>query len=49
MGAALLLAADFASERVFGPTQLPVGVMTGVGGGLYLIWLLRREWRGASA
>jgi iron complex transport system permease protein len=49
MGAALLLGADFASERVFGPTRLPVGVMTGVGGGLYLIWLLRREWRGASA
>jgi iron complex transport system permease protein len=49
MGAALLLAADFASERVFGPSQLPVGVMTGVGGGLYLIWLLRREWRGANA
>jgi iron complex transport system permease protein len=49
MGAALLLGADFASERVFGPTQLPVGVLTGVGGGLYLIWLLRREWRGASA
>ena len=49
MGAALLLGADFASERMFGPTQLPVGVMTGVAGGLYLIWLLRREWRGASA
>jgi iron-siderophore transport system permease protein len=49
MGAALLLGSDFASERVFGPTQLPVGVVTGVGGGLYLIWLLRREWRGASA
>jgi iron complex transport system permease protein len=49
MGAALLLGADFAGERLFGPTQLPVGVLTGVGGGLYLIWLLRREWRGASA
>ena len=46
-GAALLLGADFASQRAFGPTQLPVGVMTGVGGGLYLIWLLCREWRGA--
>ena len=44
-GAALLLGADFASQRAFGPTQLPVGVVTGVGGGLYLIWLLRREWR----
>jgi iron complex transport system permease protein len=49
MGAALLLGADVAGERVFGPTQLPVGVLTGAGGGLYLIWLLRREWRGASA
>jgi iron complex transport system permease protein len=49
MGAALLLGADFASERLFGAAQLPVGVMTGVGGGLYLIWLLRREWRGTTA
>jgi iron complex transport system permease protein len=45
MGAVLLLAADCASQRVFGATQLPVGVLTGVLGGLYLIWLLHREWR----
>jgi iron complex transport system permease protein len=44
-GAALLLGADYLSQRAFGPTQLPVGVVTGVGGGLYLIWLLHREWR----
>ncbi len=45
LGAVLLLAADYASQRLFGDTQLPVGVLTGVLGGLYLIWLLTREWR----
>jgi len=44
-GAVLLVAADYASQRVFGDTQLPVGVLTGVLGGIYLIWLLTREWR----
>jgi iron complex transport system permease protein len=43
-GAVLLLGADCASQRAFGET-LPVGVMTGVCGGLYLVWLLMREWR----
>ncbi|HEX6388718.1 MAG TPA: iron chelate uptake ABC transporter family permease subunit [Solirubrobacteraceae bacterium] len=45
LGAVLLLAADYASQRVFGGIQVPVGVLTGVLGGLYLIWLLTREWR----
>ncbi len=45
LGAVLLLGADYASQRVFGDVQLPVGVLTGVLGGLYLIWLLTREWR----
>jgi iron complex transport system permease protein len=44
MGGVLLLAADYASQRLFGDLQLPVGVVTGVCGGLYLIWLLHREW-----
>jgi iron complex transport system permease protein len=44
-GAVLLLGADYASRRLFVDTQLPVGVLTGVLGGPYLIWLLRREWR----
>ncbi|RIJ71250.1 hypothetical protein D1871_14590 [Nakamurella silvestris] len=44
-GAVLLAAADLAAQRIFAPTQLPVGVMTGAIGGVYLAWLLSREWR----
>ncbi|ADP82534.1 FecCD family ABC transporter permease [Pseudofrankia inefficax] len=44
-GALLLTASDLAAQRAFAPTQLPVGVATGVVGGLYLAWLLSREWR----
>ncbi|MCK7623249.1 iron chelate uptake ABC transporter family permease subunit [Streptomyces sp. RS10V-4] len=43
MGAALLLAADWAAQRIFGADQLPVGVLTGVLGGGYLLWLLVTE------
>jgi len=49
MGAALLAASDLAAQRLFAPRQLPVGVMTGLVGGLYLAWLLRREWRKGRA
>lgn len=45
MGAALVGAADLIAQRVFAPTQLPVGVVTGTLGGIYLIWLLSSEWR----
>ncbi|MFD8807808.1 FecCD family ABC transporter permease [Streptomyces sp. NPDC059597] len=45
MGAALLVTADWASQRVFGADQLPVGVVTGVLGGAYLLWLLVTERR----
>ncbi|QEU95302.1 FecCD family ABC transporter permease [Streptomyces kanamyceticus] len=40
MGATLLIVADWASQRAFGADQLPVGVVTGVLGGAYLLWLL---------
>ncbi|WP_307619846.1 iron chelate uptake ABC transporter family permease subunit [Streptomyces sp. V3I7] len=43
MGAALLVTADWASQRAFGADQLPVGVVTGVLGGVYLLWLLVTE------
>ncbi|QIJ61877.1 iron chelate uptake ABC transporter family permease subunit [Streptomyces sp. JB150] len=45
MGAALLVTADWVSQRVFGADQLPVGVVTGVVGGVYLLWLLVSERR----
>ncbi|GAA2508334.1 FecCD family ABC transporter permease [Streptomyces longisporus] len=43
MGAALLVSADWISQRAFGADQLPVGVVTGVLGGVYLLWLLVTE------
>ncbi|HZF91197.1 FecCD family ABC transporter permease [Streptomyces sp.] len=45
MGAALLVTADWVSQRLFGADQLPVGVVTGVVGGVYLLWLLVTERR----
>jgi iron complex transport system permease protein len=48
-GAVLLVGADYASQQLFGDTQLPVGVLTGLLGGLYLIWLLTSEWRKGAA
>lgn len=46
MGALLLAAADLVAQRALAPFQVPVGVVTAVIGGSYLIWLLYREWRG---
>ncbi|WP_328462517.1 FecCD family ABC transporter permease [Streptomyces sp. NBC_00448] len=45
MGAALLVAADWAAQRAFGSGEVPVGVATGVLGGGYLLWLLISERR----
>lgn len=44
-GALLLSASDLIAQRVFGATQLPVGVVTAAVGGVYLAWLLSREWK----
>lgn len=44
-GALLLLVSDLVAQRVFAPTQLPVGVVTGAVGGLYLAYLLVSQWR----
>ncbi|MEU3025161.1 FecCD family ABC transporter permease [Nocardiopsis alba] len=49
MGATLLVVADLVALRALAPTQLPVGVVTAVIGGGYLIWLLYTEWRGGRA
>jgi iron-siderophore transport system permease protein len=43
VGAALLVSADLAAERLFPGRQLPVGVVTGLLGGGYLIWLLAMQ------
>lgn len=44
-GALLVAGADLLTQRVTGSALLPVGVVTGVAGGLYLAWLLLRERR----
>ncbi|GAA2342062.1 iron chelate uptake ABC transporter family permease subunit [Streptomyces kunmingensis] len=43
MGSLLVTAADLVTQRVTGSALMPVGVVTGVGGGLFLAWLLLRE------
>jgi iron complex transport system permease protein len=44
MGALLLVVSDLAAQRVLS-VDLPVGVMTGALGGVYLCWVLRSGWR----
>jgi iron complex transport system permease protein len=41
MGGALLLAADVLARTLIAPQELPVGVLTAVLGGGYLLWLLQ--------
>ncbi|MDG4859608.1 iron chelate uptake ABC transporter family permease subunit, partial [Streptomyces sp. T-3] len=45
MGAALVAGADLVTQRITSSALMPVGVVTGVGGGIYLGWLLLRERR----
>ena len=42
-GATLLLAADLLARTLSAPRELPVGVLTAVLGGAYLLWLLHRR------
>ncbi|WP_448854349.1 FecCD family ABC transporter permease [Corynebacterium frankenforstense] len=46
LGGALVLVSDVVAQRVIAPVELPVGVVTGVVGGVYLLWILFREWKG---
>jgi iron complex transport system permease protein len=47
-GGLLLLAADVAARSVIAPQELPVGVLTAILGGLYLLLLLRQRARAAD-
>jgi iron complex transport system permease protein len=44
MGGLLLLAADVAARVLLAPRELPVGLLTAVLGGAYLLVLMRRRW-----
>jgi iron complex transport system permease protein len=41
-GGILLLSSDLIARTLFAPIEIPVGVVTAVLGGLYLLWLLKR-------
>jgi len=43
VGAVLLTGSDLLAQRLFAPTQLPVGVVTAAIGGAYLAFLLRKD------
>jgi iron complex transport system permease protein len=43
MGGALLLAADLLARMVVAPQEMPVGVLTALLGGGYLLWLMYRS------
>ena len=45
MGGALLMAADTLARWLIAPQELPVGVLTAVLGGGYLLWLMQRNTR----
>ncbi|WP_370247092.1 FecCD family ABC transporter permease [Nocardioides sp.] len=45
VGAVLVVLADLLARRAVAPTELPVGVVTGLVGAPYLIWLLARSHR----
>ena len=48
MGGVLLMAADMLARWLIAPQELPVGVLTAVLGGGYLLWLMHRSTRSAS-
>jgi iron complex transport system permease protein len=45
MGGVLLMAADVLARSLVAPQELPVGVLTAVLGGSYLLWLMHRRGR----
>jgi iron complex transport system permease protein len=47
-GGLLLLAADVFARTLIAPEEIPVGVLTALLGGGYLIWLLRRRANGGA-
>ncbi|MTD14903.1 iron chelate uptake ABC transporter family permease subunit [Nakamurella sp. YIM 132087] len=46
VGGLLVLVCDVLAQRLFAPTQLAVGSVTGALGGAFLVWLLVVTWRG---
>jgi iron-siderophore transport system permease protein len=47
-GALIVQASDIVAQRIVPETPLPVGVVTGAVGGIYLVYLLAAQWRHSS-
>lgn len=43
LGASLLLLADLAARTLAAPAEVPIGILTGLLGAPFLLWLLRRQ------
>lgn len=45
MGAIFLVWADIAARTIMRPEDMPIGIVTGLVGGLFFVWMLRRKAR----
>jgi iron complex transport system permease protein len=43
LGAIFLLWADIAARTVMAPEDMPIGIVTGLIGGIFFVWLLSRR------
>lgn len=43
LGATLLLLADLLARTIVNPAEMPIGIITGILGGPFFLWLLRRQ------
>ncbi|NIZ12984.1 iron chelate uptake ABC transporter family permease subunit, partial [Phaeobacter sp. HF9A] len=43
IGAIFLLWADMAARTVLAPEDMPIGIITGLVGGMFFVWLLGRR------
>ena len=43
IGSIFLLWADIAAQTVMAPEDMPIGIMTGLIGGIFFVWLWRRR------
>jgi len=42
-GSIILLRADVAARTIMAPEDMPIGIVTGLVGGVFFVWLLRRR------
>ena len=43
LGSIFLLWADIAARTIMPPEDMPIGIVTGLVGGIFFVWLLRRK------